>query len=220
MVCWRSASPPAGTSRTSTTSPWACTAWGSPPSACSARWASRWPPTPTARSPTTPAATPRCPPGADRARAHRRAGQPGQHHRRHGQGLCHRLGRADGAGPAGRLRRRSPRRLRALGRRTWRRGTGERADGFYKLSEGFRGPKTGQTVTRVPGHAHDVRHPEIEATVESGWTFRQGPVRRSRTACSRQPDRGTANWSFAATGRRWSSPMRHAARLHPPTTTR
>jgi K(+)-stimulated pyrophosphate-energized sodium pump len=37
----------------------ASTAWPSPRSACSRRWASPWPPTPTARSPTTPAATPR-----------------------------------------------------------------------------------------------------------------------------------------------------------------
>jgi hypothetical protein len=58
--CWRSASAPDFRLRaTPACSRWGFTAWRSEPSACSARWASRWRPTPTARSPTTPAETPK-----------------------------------------------------------------------------------------------------------------------------------------------------------------
>ena len=92
---WRRSSSP--TSRP------ASTASPSPPSACCRPPASSWPSTPTARSPTTPAASPRCRTWARGARPHRQARRRRQHHGGDRQGLRHRLGGAHRPGPVRRL---------------------------------------------------------------------------------------------------------------------
>ena len=96
---------------------WVCTASALPPSVCWPRWASHWPPMPTVRSPTMPAATPKWPVSPRSARTNRCAGFAGQHDGRHRQGIRHRLGGPDRHGPAGRLHRRDQNLDRQTGRR-------------------------------------------------------------------------------------------------------